>query len=507
MSIVQKALSNLRISQKYGIVILFSTVILATISSVVYENISKLSDNMVWVNHTNEVLIEIEQLQSSLKDAETGQRGYLLTGVDSYLDPYQNSVQNVEESFVKLKSLTSDNQNQQKRLSKIKPLIDDKYAELQETIDLRRMQGFEQSLAVVLTDKGKIAMDQLRELLTDMSQEELSLLLSREERTNQAKSETIWVLLFGVCGLIVTVLLLNRVISGNIKRRMNLIISKMADISNGILSNRGIDEDARDEVGILAKSYDKMNTKLVSLISQLELVNKDLVNSVNSLRRNSETLSTNSADQASGIEEISASLEEIVATVNNNSLNASETNKIAKVSQNAALKGNEAVGDALVAANEISAEINVIKEMARQTNLLSLNASVEAARAGEAGRGFAVVAGEVKNLAQRSQDSSTMIVDIVDKSLSVSEQAKKRINEILPNVEKTADLVQQIASASEEQGNGIAQINESMIQLNKVAQENSESSDSVADIADRLSKNVDALTKNVSQYRLEEAAT
>lgn len=153
--------------------------------------------------------------------------------------------------------------------------------------------------------------------------------------------------------------------------------------------------------------------------------------------------------------------------------------------------------------DEIATEILVIKEIAEQTNLLSLNAAVEAARAGEHGKGFAVVAGEIKKLSIRTQESSKTIVDLTNQSLNITQIAKGKIDEILPNAKETANLVQHIAVASDEQSQSINQISTSMVELNQISQTSANYSEKFSEVAKNLSSNLSVLSKNLRVFKLE----
>jgi methyl-accepting chemotaxis protein len=201
----------------------------------------------------------------------------------------------------------------------------------------------------------------------------------------------------------------------------------------------------------------------------------------------SEELAQGSSEQAASVEEVSASVEELTATIRQNADNASQTEKIATKSAVDAKEGGAAVKQTVEAMKNISGKVVVIQEIARQTNLLSLNAAIEAARAGEHGRGFAVVATEVQKLAERSQTAAKEIEELSKSSVGIAEQAGKMLDKLVPDIQRTADLVTEINAASEEQAGGVQQINQAVQQLNTVVQENASSSEELASTAEELS--------------------
>jgi len=262
----------------------------------------------------------------------------------------------------------------------------------------------------------------------------------------------------------------------------------------------------KDRIGIYAAMIN-MQQQLIEVVRQIKNNSDQISSAAAQVNDTANSLSQGASEQAASVEQTSASIEEMGASISQNSENAQTTDKIASESASAAAEGGEAVAGTVQAMVQIAEKISIIEDIAYQTNMLALNAAIEAARAGEHGKGFAVVAAEVRKLAERSQVAASEISTLTGDSVKVAEKAGSLLEKMLPDVTRTAELVQEITAASEEQSSGAGQINNAMQQLDKVTQQNAAGSEELAATAEEMQEQSTNLQQVVSFFRLAVSAT
>jgi methyl-accepting chemotaxis protein len=410
-----------------------------------------------------------ESLISHLKDAETSQRGFVITGAERYLEPFTAGVSALEQDVRSLRTLTQDFPNQQRRLDAIDTLKRAKLAELQETIDLRRAKGFEPAMQIIVSDRGKKAMDDIRRTVDEMKTETAERLQQRTTAQTAQIQTTKNTILAGTAAAFVLIGVGGFVLTGNIARPLGQLSIAADKIASGQLRVALPSQTRTDEVGVLSRAFSSMTASLqktaeaatriaardlrfgVTPQSSEDVVGNALYTMIENLRQTTGSLTESvnvvaaagsqilavtsqvaagAAEVGTAIAETTTTIEEVRQTSQVSSQKAKAVADIAQQTSRSALVGQKAVeasiegmkkiqgqmvsvGESVVKLSEqgqaIGEIIATVNDLAEQSNLLAVNAAIEAARAGEHGKGFSVVAQEVKSLAEQSKQATTQI--------------------------------------------------------------------------------------------------
>ncbi len=576
-------MKKLSIGIKIGSGFVFVLMMFIIVSIVSIQNTERIRDNEAWVDHTNFVITKIGNILDDLKDAETGQRGYIITGVENYLEPYNSALKRIDAHIADLEQLTIDNDNQQIRIVSLNILVKDKFAELQQTIDLRKSSGFEAAKEVVISDLGKEVMDKIRVLLDDMTEEESKLLQTRMEAslnsTNSANSTIIWFTIIACVIVILLIVYFVRIIAIPIKKLSTIAVR----ISLGETTVIDDNTNRKDEIGVLIDSFklmqqylhlkaeqansiaegnlsievkpisdnDIMGVAFSAMINNLRKQIEEITEGVNVLSSSSSEimatvsqLASGSAETATSVSETTSTIEEVKQTVEISNQKAVEVAESGQTISMVSKDGSKSVQETIDGMNKIKTQMEsiagiviqlseksntiseiatTVNDLAEQSNLLAVNASIEAAKAGEQGKGFTVVAQEIKNLAERSKESTIQIRSIladiqkeigsavmateqggkvIDEALVLSLSASEVITTLAASVEQASQANLQIAASSQQQLVGMDQITSAMENIKEASVQTSTSISQTEESIVGLNNLGERLLNMLKQYRL-----
>lgn len=285
-------------------------------------------------------------------------------------------------------------------------------------------------------------------------------------------------------------------------RPINEVVAFIKRMGDGYL-DKDLDLNRTDEIGVMGSELKQMAEKFSEIVTDVIGSSRRVGEVSSQMHSIAQGLADGANQQAASVEETSSSMEEMVARIQQNADNAKQTGFISLKAANDAKLSGEAVSKAVKSMKEIATKISIVEEIARQTNLLALNAAIEAARAGEHGKGFAVVAAEVRKLAERSQTAAGEISDLSSSSVEVAENAGKMLGKLVPDIQKTSELVQEISSASAEQSLGVEQINGAIQELDKVIQDNASATEQLTATSKDLSAQADLLQSSIEFFKIE----
>ncbi|HWG68489.1 MAG TPA: CHASE3 domain-containing protein [Steroidobacteraceae bacterium] len=458
-----------KISVGFGVTLAIF-VIVGTIS---YESVTKQTEAAAWVAHTREVQNQLDELLSVMQDAETGQRGYVITGADSYLAPYTDGAGRAEEIRRQLAQLVADNPAQQARAQALAPLVTDKLSELQQAIDVRKSRDFAAAQSLISTDRGKKSMDAIRALIREMNNEEDDLLKVRAASAQRDALDAKWTIVLGTLAALILAGLAGLMITRNIAGPLKNLTVVAERITLGDLGTAVTVDERSDEVGALNRAFDRMTRSLRTMAGAAEQIaagdlranlqpqspNDVLGNAfarmTDNLRRQiggivegaavlgaaAGEIVASTAQFASGASESAAAVSETTTTVEEIRQTAQLANQKARSVADSAQKAvqishsgrkstedatagmgrirtqMEAIAESMMRLSEQSQTIGqiiaTVEDLAAQSNLLAVNAAIEAAKAGEHGKGFGVVAQEVKSLAEQSRQATDRVRTIL----------------------------------------------------------------------------------------------
>ncbi|MCF6369902.1 methyl-accepting chemotaxis protein [Rhizobium halophilum] len=367
------------------------------------------------------------------------------------------------------------------------------------------LAGNAAAAAQISAGAARTATNEIDTLLTEVVNLEQTRLREAEVSTDESYAQTRMIMIIVAATALLTAIVSAVWIAISINRGLRNATEAVQKVAEGDLT-RFADITSRDEIGDMLGYVNTMIERLRGVVGDALAASDNVSSGSQELSSSSETLSQGATEQASAAEEASASMEQMAANIKQNADNAAQTEKIARQSSRDAETSGQAVNRAVGAMRTIAEKISIVQEIARQTDLLALNAAVEAARAGEHGKGFAVVASEVRKLAERSQAAAAEISTLSGETVQVATEAGEMLNRLVPDIQKTAELVAEISAACREQDIGASQINEAIQQLDKVTQQNAGASEEMSSTSEELASQAEELQASIAFFRVDAGA-
>ena len=501
-------LNNVKISSKLLMSFSIILLIVVVVGAVGFMSTRNINRNLIDISTGDLPSVNyLLQADRDLYQLLTAERSMIFSAVNSEL--FEQLMADYEENLLQSRQ----------RFEKFKALADDNAADLIAKYENSRAQwekltrqvvegraadtraGRRLAIDLTLTD-AKVKFDEMRgylDQLTDLTMQRVDN--SRVEADSTFRKTTVTLTVTTLIGFIIG-LSLAFFIAGGITRPLKKLMGIVESVSKGDLEVE-LDIDREDEIGQLAGRIEQMVEKIKSVVIDVAAASENVANASQAMSASTEQMSQGATEQATSSEEASSSMEEMSSNIRQNADNALQTEKIAVKAAEDTLQGGEAVAETVIAMSEIAEKISIIEEIARQTNMLALNAAIEAARAGDHGKGFAVVAAEVRKLAERSQSAAAEIIQLSTSSMAVAEKAGQMLEHMVPDIRKTAELVQEIAAASSEQNAGAAQINKAIQQLDHVTQQNASAAEEMSSTAEELASQAVHLGSTIAFFNVD----
>jgi methyl-accepting chemotaxis protein len=516
------------VGMKIGSIVVLAVLVLFILAFTAKTSTNSLLESARLREHTYKAVLECHEILDGIQNGEAGQQGYVLTGEESYLEPFTVTSKKTIGSIANVRDLTKDNPAQQKRLVALELLIEKKIRFMAEAIELRKARGIEDAAKLIQTYTGKTLMDDIRKILGEMVNEEEKLLASRQTAMSQDSQSTLNVIIYGGFLAALILVIVGSFITQMLSRRLANLSRVSRQIAGGNLAAIFPEDAQEDEIGELSESIRSMVERLLNGSTDIAEAATLLVSSANEILTATTQVASSTAETVTAIGETTTTIEEVRQAAQLSSQKAKEVSDTAQRIGQVVQSGRKSVEETVAAMRNIHEQMDsvaktivhlseqsqsiggiiaAVTDIADQSNLLSVNAAIEAAKAGEQGKGFTVVAQEIKSLAEQSKQSTNQVRSILNDiqkatsaAVMATELGTKAVNAgvnqstlagdsiklLAESIDESARSVMQIVASSQQQVIGMDQICIAMENIQQSGSQNVESIKQTENVAKQL---------------------